>query len=119
MGQFVSVPLIGDVANHAKAADDCTFVVVEWIVVPFKKAFVAGLGHGEGAVPGNAAVTGEGLMKIFVFARFNEKGKEFKSGLANDVFALHAGHAFHFAIPNRVVILAIKREDAVKTDIQQ
>lgn len=113
------MPLIGYVANYAKPADDGAFVVIKRIVVPFKKAFIAGLRHGKGTIPGNAAVTGEGLMKIFVFARFNEKGKEFKSRLANDVFALHARHAFHFAIPNRVAALTIKREDAVKTDIQE
>src|SRR5580765_7920957 len=113
VGEFVGVALICDVANDAKAADDSTLVVVKRVVVSFKEAFITCLRHGEGAVPGNAAVAGEGLIKIFVFAGFNQKGKEFKRQLANDFFPLDAGNAFHLAVPNRGATLPIKREDAV------
>ena len=111
--QFVGVALIGDVANDAKPADDSTLVVVKRVVVSFKESFITCLRHGEAAVLGNAAVAREGLIKIFVFAGFNQKGKEFKSQLANDVFAPHAGNAFHLAVPNRIATLPIKCDDAV------
>ena len=58
-------------------------------------------------------------MKILVFTRFNKEGENFKRGLADYLFALQAGNAFHLTIPNRVMTFPIKRKDAVQTDIQE
>ena len=111
--------MIGDVANYAKTANDGSGVVVERIIVPFKKPLVAGLRHGKTTIPRNATFARKRFMKMFVFLRFDEERKNFESGLANYVFTLQTGNAFHLTIPDGVIAFPIKRKDAIQTDIEE
>ena len=58
-------------------------------------------------------------MEIFVFAALLDEGKQIEGTLAEHVFALKAGDAFHCFVPGEITTLAVECEYALDAGVDE
>jgi hypothetical protein len=61
----------------------------------------------------------EGCIKAFVFASLFQKWKHIEGTLAHNVSAAQSGDVFHGVIPGCVTTLAIEREYALDSSVEE